>query len=165
MINFSVNEETYMQYAIFDIDGTLADCRHRLHHILEGEKDWPAFDAGIPDDPAIHNMVYLAQILDEAGITIILLTGRNERTRQATEEWLHKYGICYQTMLMRGYDDFRPASIIKVELLEEYNIEPSEVISIFEDEPKTVKTLRDLGFHVCDVLEWKHDYREVTGGR
>ncbi len=28
---------------IFDIDGTLSDPTHRLHHVKGGAKNWPAF--------------------------------------------------------------------------------------------------------------------------
>jgi hypothetical protein len=31
---------------LVDIDGTLADCTHRLHHIQKQPKDWDAFFAG-----------------------------------------------------------------------------------------------------------------------
>lgn len=32
---------------IFDIDGTLADCSHRLHWIQSKPKNWNAFFAGM----------------------------------------------------------------------------------------------------------------------
>jgi hypothetical protein len=35
---------------VFDIDGTLANIEHRLHHVRSKPKNWPAFDAGIPND-------------------------------------------------------------------------------------------------------------------
>ena len=37
-----------MKAFIFDIDGTLADASHRLHHIQNGNKDWDAFFARAP---------------------------------------------------------------------------------------------------------------------
>lgn len=43
-----------MRAAIIDIDGTLADCRHRLHHVLPGRKrDWDAFFGEMDDDDLI----------------------------------------------------------------------------------------------------------------
>lgn len=156
-----------MKNVIVDIDGTLADCEHRLHHILVGEKDWPAFDAGIPDDTPIENMIEMVRIFDGIDLNIILLTGRNERTRDATIEWLEQHGVPFHMLEMRDYHDHRPAVEIKVERLKELKIHPAHVLSIFEDEPKTVRALRDLGFHVCDVLEWKDGYAESLeqGGR
>jgi len=75
--------------------------------------------------------------------------------------------VPYDMLEMRGLTDNRPASEIKVERLQQYNIKPAHVLSIFEDEPKTVRAFRDLGFHVCDVLEWKDGYAEALekGGR
>lgn len=30
-------------FIVFDLDGTLADCEHRIHHITKEPKDWRAF--------------------------------------------------------------------------------------------------------------------------
>ena len=39
--------------AVFDIDGVLADVRHRLRHVEQRPKDWDAFFAAEPDDPTL----------------------------------------------------------------------------------------------------------------
>ena len=36
---------------IFDIDGTLADCSHRLHHVTGDKRDWNKFFAEMSEDP------------------------------------------------------------------------------------------------------------------
>jgi hypothetical protein len=36
--------------AIFDIDGVLADVRHRVHHLEGRRKDWGAFFQAAPRD-------------------------------------------------------------------------------------------------------------------
>ena len=38
--------------AVFDIDGVVADVRHRLHH-LERHRSWHAFFAAAADDPLL----------------------------------------------------------------------------------------------------------------
>ncbi len=35
---------------IFDIDGTLADCSHRLHHIQKDPADWDGFYEACEDE-------------------------------------------------------------------------------------------------------------------
>lgn len=37
-------------FVVFDLDGTLADGDHRLHHITGETKDWRAFFAACGDD-------------------------------------------------------------------------------------------------------------------
>src|SRR5659263_561226 len=39
--------------AVFDIDGVLADVRHRLPHVQARPKDWDAFFAAIGKDPVL----------------------------------------------------------------------------------------------------------------
>ena len=40
--------------AVIDIDGVLADVRHRLHLVHDRPKDWVAFFAAAPDDPPLE---------------------------------------------------------------------------------------------------------------
>lgn len=51
---------------LFDIDGTLSDLTHRLHHIQKEPKDWNAFFDGCGDDAPIKHIVNLAISLDDA---------------------------------------------------------------------------------------------------
>lgn len=44
---------------IFDIDGTLADPKDRLHFLKK--KDWNSFYDDCLDDAPIHNVIYLLQ--------------------------------------------------------------------------------------------------------
>ena len=55
MKNQSVPEPTQIParpIAVLDIDGVLADVRHRLHHLDKRPKDWAAFFAAAGRDPA-----------------------------------------------------------------------------------------------------------------
>jgi hydroxymethylpyrimidine pyrophosphatase-like HAD family hydrolase len=62
---------------IFDIDGTLADISQRVHHIRKKPKNWNAFMEGMAKDKAIRSMVRLCNVLYEAGLHIILCSGRS----------------------------------------------------------------------------------------
>ena len=53
-----------MKAAIFDMDGTLSDPSHRLHH-LDGEKDWKAFHDGMIDDAPNEGVVELAALPED----------------------------------------------------------------------------------------------------
>ncbi len=93
---------------VFDIDGTLAKINHRLHHIIEGEKDWKAFHDGIPNDIPNDSVITLLRIMKTAGYRIILSTGRFEKGRERTEKWLAKHLIFHHDLFMRPNGDFRP---------------------------------------------------------
>jgi len=142
---------------IFDIDGTLADCTHRLHHIIGDEKDWDAYDAEGQKDTPIGQIIEICNALYDKGWDIMLLTGRNERVRECTETWLKKYGVMYDVMLMRGLKDRREDTIVKKELLDtfltEQNIYPAQIESIFEDRQRLVDMFRAEGYQVCQVAK------------
>jgi len=140
---------------IFDIDGTLADCTHRLHHIIGDTKDWDAFDeVGYLDTP-IYPMIRVCNALYNAHFEILLLTGRNERVRSCTELWLEKWGVCYNRMLMRGLKDRRQDTEVKLELLNSnYTpVQRESINSIFEDRQRLVDMFRAEGYHVCQVAK------------
>lgn len=85
---------------IFDIDGTLADSRHRLQYLEQQPKQWDKFfSESIKDKyiPAVYNEY---KKYKKAGHKIIILTGRPETQRALTEEWLHKKDIQYNELYM-----------------------------------------------------------------
>ena len=144
---------------IFDIDGTLANAEHRLHHILNKssrEKDWDSFYAAAKDDTPISNMVMMIRTLAPHFYTM-LLTGRNETSREDTELWLHDHLIYYDELVMRNAGDRRHAGIVKVQKLQEMEIEPLHVMTIFEDDYTVTQSLRNAGFHVSQVADGRYE--------
>ena len=144
---------------IFDIDGTLADATHRLHHILGKEKkDWDAWDAETDKDAPIVPIIGILQALWNHGHEIMLLTGRNERVRKPTEKWLEDHNVHYHHLIMRPHGDHRDDTIVKLEQLEKflepYGDEKDQVVqTIFEDRRRLVVAFREAGYHVCQVDE------------
>lgn len=146
---------------IFDLDGTLADCRHRLHHILNKPKDYQAFyDALVDDEPiesvrsilvtyAVSNLVASGNNLEPT--EIIICTGRPTSHRPETERWLHQHDIPYDEMLMRPVGDYRPDYILKKEMLEYLRIIKYRPIFAIEDRPQVVKMWRDNGIKCLQV--------------
>lgn len=102
--------------AVFDIDGVLADVRHRLGHLERRPKDWEAFFAAAPLDPPLAEGLALAGRL-AADHDVVYLTGRPERLREVTRHWLVTHGLVPGPLYMRSDGDHRPAPVIKVEAL------------------------------------------------
>jgi len=147
---------------VFDIDGTLANIEHRLDYVRSKPKNWKAFDAGIPNDKVNEPVAMVFQTLAESAwiSDIVLASGRNERSRQATEDWLYVNNFtAWQKLYMRKADDFRNDSIVKREMLDEiiadYGKKPDIV---FYDRPTVVKMWRDAGIFVFDVYQGEEDF-------
>lgn len=103
---------------IFDIDGTLADPKDRLHFLEK--KDWNSFYDACLDDAPIHHVIYLLQELKK-NHRIIILTGRPERIRDKTLQWLKANNISFDEIYFRKDGDYRPDYEIKEEILKALN--------------------------------------------
>lgn len=126
--------------AVFDLDGTLADTRHRLHHLERRPRDWDAFFAAARDDPALATGVALAQE-SARECDVAYVTGRPERCRPDTLAWLESQGLPAGTLSMRGSGDRRPARTAKVELLR--RLAAGRVVAVVVDDDE----------QVCDAYE------------
>lgn len=71
--------------AVFDVDGVVADVRHRLRHVVRRPKDWIAFFAAADRDPALADGVELVHRF-AVDHRVVWLTGRPERLRAVTEQ-------------------------------------------------------------------------------
>ena len=149
-----------MKIVIFDIDGTLADIRHRLHHIKDGGRNWDGFFEAAVDDKPIKQMIELLKSLMD--YRVILVSGRPERIRKLTGDWLEKHQMTmgdydYEDLYMRPDGDHRPDYVLKKEILgkirEDYPGE--EVLFVVDDRPSVVKMWREEGLICLQCAEWK----------
>lgn len=136
-------------YAVVDLDGVLADVNHRLHQLQRTPKDWAAFFSGIPDDPVHPEGLAVAREL-AAEHELIYLSGRPERTRAATEEWLHRHGAPPGRVLLRRDGDRRPARVTKVGMLRRLAAERPVAILV-DDDPAVCRAARSAGFTVMEA--------------
>lgn len=137
---------------VFDIDGTLANIEHRLDYVRSKPKNWRAFDAGIPNDKVNEPVATVMVNMADAGHDIVLASGRNERSRKATVDWLYDNELdCYQKLYMRKADDFRSDDVVKQEILDQiitdYGRKPDMV---FDDRKRVVDMWRRNGIWVFD---------------
>lgn len=97
-----------------DIDHTISDAAWR-DGMIGGEGGWDAYHLASQQDSPVLEMVWLVNHLKHSGWLIIGLTTRPEKWRRMTMDWLHKFGVHFDELLMRPDDDFRPSPEIKVE--------------------------------------------------
>lgn len=140
-----------MKCYLFDIDGTIADLTHRLHHIEGDKKDWPAFFDACEHDAPIPHILDLAKILCEQAI-VLLVSGRSDRVRNQTVDWLYRHGLNnFTTLYMRQDGDHRPDHIVKAELLEQIRADGYEPIMAFDDRNQVVEMWRANGIPCAQV--------------
>lgn len=120
-----------MNYIVFDIDGVLADCSHRLHYIKGENKDYDKFysDKEIMKDKPISTIMNIfrgLENLNEYNIgshktKIIFVSGRNNKCLNSTIQWLRDELDVYidkDEIFLRPKNDYRPAHEVKKDLIE-----------------------------------------------
>ena len=160
---------------IFDIDGTID---HRLHFIkehgsLKEAPDWNSFNSACIDDPPISDIIDNVKSLwvsYDINVpptrTLKFFNGRNNEVRKSTEEWLLRNFIGNNqvsegrlsdlmelgfTLSMRNKSDFREDSVVKLEMMENFELKPEDVLCIFEDRQSVVDMWRAHGYRVLQV--------------
>lgn len=134
---------------VCDIDGTLADCNHRKHHLEGKEKDWDGFFSDMLFD-TLRKDVYDRVVEESANKTLVLVSARPEEYRSATEIWLRKNNVSYTHLLMRPNNDCRPDTDVKKELYSKY-LKHYNVTKVFDDRPAVIRMWREQGLEVEDV--------------
>ncbi|MGA2520962.1 MAG: HAD family acid phosphatase [Acidimicrobiales bacterium] len=126
---------------VFDIDGVLSDAAGRQHFLEWGRRDWDAFFDACGEDPLVGEVARLLDLLD-AGLHIVLLTGRPLRVQPQTLSWLAHYGLRWDLLVMRDRGDYAQASIFKRASVGELRARGFQLELAFEDDPRN----RDM-FH------------------
>ena len=143
------------EFAIFDIDGVLADVRHRLHHIRTRPKSWDAFFAAAPDDPTLSPGVDLIHSAVTSGLTVVYSTGRPQRCRIDTIEWFERHGLPPGELFMRRDSDRRPARIVKLGVAQSL-LSRGPIAYAVDDHFSVVQELRAAGLEVIHAT-WMSD--------
>lgn len=152
--------------AVVDLDGVLADVRHRLRHVTSRPKDWRAFFAAAPEDPVLEEGRRVVEALAEVH-DLVYLSGRPEGCRHDTESWLRRHGLPAAPVRLRRLGDHRPGSVIKVEALEALSrLQPVAVL--VDDDPVVLAAARAAGYDVLPAtwmgeLPALHVAQEVDG--
>ncbi len=136
---------------VFDIDGVVADVRHRVHFVEQRPQDWGRFFAAAADDPLSPDGAEWAHKA-AAEHRLVWLTGRPQWLRSVTADWLDRYQLPAGPLIMRGNGDYRPAREYKVAELRK--LAAAEDIVVFvDDDPLVVRAAADAGF-TASLATW-----------
>lgn len=141
-----------MDCIIVDLDGTLADCNHRLHFIEGPKKDWDSFFDGCIDDPVIEPMLNLLEMFRD-DYKIIILTARPEKNKERTKNWLVSNNIHFDGLYMRKNVDFRKSPQVKSELLDKVIADSYNPVYAFEDRQDCFEMFLQRGVFALKVGE------------
>ncbi|MEU9664577.1 hypothetical protein AB0J81_07725 [Streptomyces bobili] len=132
--------------AVFDLDNTLADTAHRQRFLERKPRDWDAFFGAAPQDPPLAKGIALA-VESARECEVVYLTGRPERCRRDTREWLDRHGLPEGRVYMRRDGDRRPARRTKLEILRRLG-KDREVRVLVDDDELVCDDAEAAGFTV-----------------
>jgi predicted kinase len=132
-----------------DIDGTLADGRHREHLVQGEKKDWAGYYALLENDSPIDLVVRWVRELYKDH-TVCLISGRPDTYQLKTMIWLMLNSIPYHWIFMRSGGDKRPDVQVKGDFLKHL---PKEKIAFaIDDRPCVIREVwRANGVRVIPV--------------
>ncbi len=148
-----------MLYAIFDLDGTLANvdwrkgwamaARLHTHQSEARAAAWEEFHRRCTDDPPHEIECLLVKLWAQAGHHVIYLTGRTESNRSSTRYWLDRQGMPEGHLFMRPNGSTSMNTAYKLRMLKHINstiLTPQDRIAfIMEDDDRIVDMWRSLG--------------------
>jgi hypothetical protein len=132
--------------AVIDIDGVLADVRHRLVHLDKRPKDWGSFFRAAVKDPPLAEGLDAARRLAEV-YEVVYLSGRPEHLRKDTVAWFRRHGVPEGELHLRPRNDFRPAREFKVAMLRRFT-DRAPVALLVDDDALVLEAARAAGFDV-----------------
>ncbi len=127
---------------ICDLDGTLA--------VLNGRNP---FDASKCDETDTYNLAVLDILkrFEDDGVTILFTSGRSDKDRAQTGNFILKSHLFDYQLFMRKEGDMRPDYIVKAELYNEHILGKYRVLFCIDDRPQVVRGWKNLGLPVFNV--------------
>lgn len=153
-----------MKTVIFDIDGTIADLDHRLHHIANFPKNYDKFYDECDRDAPIEPVISLMIDMFARGYKVLLVSGRTDRVRGKTEEWLRRHMIPFADLHMRKDGDWRSDVIVKSEILDQLLAQGHKIAFVVDDRTSVVNMWRERGLTCLQCREWQETPRPSKRG-
>jgi len=139
---------------VIDLDGTLADVRHRRHLVAGKKRDYAAFHAKLSEDTANDWCVELIRSFLANGLLVVIVSARPESCEAATRKWLERHGIPYHRLhLLRPDGDSTPDQDLKRNWL--YSYGKDRILFVVDDRQKVVDMWRAEGVTCLQCDAWE----------
>lgn len=133
-----------------DMDNTLSNADHREHYLQNGKKNWKAFFEEMIEDPVNIWCDKLVRSSHLAGTKVLICSGRPDDYERHTREWLTKYDIPFDRLIMRRRNDNRKDLIVK-EIMLEYEVKTKyNLLYAVDDRKQVIDQIRKHGVIVLD---------------
>ena len=157
----NVHREAYMKNTvIFDLDGTLAIIDKRISKASSPTGNKPVrFN---------HPVIKMAQTFHKDGFSIVIFSGRNDRSFHTTKQWLKDHNVPFDLLVLRP-DKFKdeswpiadgnpatpdmrymPDEILKKKMLDTF-VDKNDVLMTVDDRQKVVNMWRAEGLTCLQV--------------
>lgn len=128
---------------LVDLDGTLA---------MRGDRSPYDYTRVDEDEPNV-GVLTVVLALTRSGLTVVVLTGREEWCRPTSEAWLEKALGFRPRLLMRATSDYRPDYVVKEELYNTFILPQYDVHLVIDDRQQCVDLWRRLGYTTLQVAD------------
>jgi hypothetical protein len=146
-----VNASLGPTFVVVDLDGVLADTRHRQHWLDGRPKQWSQFFASAVDDAVLPEGRTAVELAAQAH-EIVYLTGRPANYRRETTAWLAQHALPAGELVMRTARDHRPARLMKLEELGRLQ-RRGEIVMVIDDDEEVVRAVEQVGIPVTHA-QW-----------
>lgn len=126
---------------ICDLDGTLAK--------IDGRSPYDAEKC--EQDLLNEPVASVVKSYHKNGYTILLVSGREDKFKPQTENWLRKHNIEYHDLIMRKSGDMRKDAIVKREIFDDFIKDKYYIEFSLDDRNQVVDMWRDLGLTCLQV--------------
>lgn len=134
---------------LVDLDHTMSHAAPRDH--LLG--DWELYHNELINDKPCVDIIRLVHSLYKMEHPIVGITGRPEKWRSLSTQWLLRHGVTLHDLLMRPDDDYRPNAEVKI-LLAKDAFGPNlkdEILFIIDDNLEVIEAFHAEGITCLHV--------------
>jgi hypothetical protein len=153
-------------FILVDFDHTIANSFWRDSMI--GTVSWDEYHEQSKHDKPFWNIVQMINTLWYGGHTIIGITGRTEKHRKLTTNWLLKHDINIDEMLMRPDDVFLKNAEMKVKMVEDrFKKDFRNICCLIDDNEETILAFFNLGITTLQIrnINGEHNNRIGNGSK
>lgn len=133
---------------LVDTDGTVATFDKR------GPYDTSLYHTDLP----VPNVIEVVNILHNAGVKIIGMSGRSAEFREVTEQWWRDKGVPFDEFYMRYEGDMRKDSIVKSELFDAFIAYTHNVLGVIDDRLQVARMWHQKGVTLFKVGDPDADF-------